>query len=82
MSSRSDEQHSAQSPQKRIDILIAEMAAIEQWDAAYRRASAHDLFDHQSFDARQARREQIQHEIEILKNKLEGQQRTTLGGLP
>jgi len=54
----------------KINALLGELASIDVWDAIYLNYLDHDLIDKHAFEARQARREQIQHDIGILREKL------------
>jgi hypothetical protein len=51
---------------RQIEVLVAELAAIELWDTVYKSVAMHDLMDQTAFETRQARRQQIQHDIQIL----------------
>jgi|GEM_PF-5888349 len=53
----------------KIEVLIAELAAIELWDVMYRSAAKPDLMDQTAFEARQARRQHIHHDIQMLQEK-------------
>lgn len=52
-----------------IDLLVSELAAIELWDILYLRNAQHSSIgslDQTAFEARQARRQKIQQDIQIL----------------
>jgi hypothetical protein len=56
---------------RQIDVLVAELAAIELWDDMYQSAFKRDLVDQTAFETRQARRQQIQHDIQVLRERIQ-----------